>query len=287
MMPADERYGSAVTLLGGTMSFSGHYGPWAVIAGASEGTGRAFARQVAAKGVNCILIARREGPLTVLAEEIRAASRVECITATIDLAASDALGRIVDAVGKREVGLFVSNAGSDPHGMQFLDRENGAWADLVQRNVMTMMRCCHHFAQPMRDRGKGGLLLVNSGACYGGAPNMAAYSASKAFTLCFAESLWGELRSRGVHVLTLVMHMTDTPEFRRFLAAKRLPVPDDIADPEKVAALGLERLPNGPIQNWKLKDDDVGYAGLSAGDRRKRVLAIEAASAHVFGQARA
>src|SRR5580704_788536 len=159
------------------MSFSEHYGPWAVIAGASEGTGRAFARQVAAKGINCILIARREGPLASLADEIRATGRVECVTAAIDLAASDAFGQIVDAVGKREVGLFISNAGSDPHGMRFLDREIVAWAELVQRNVTTMMRCCHHFAGPMRDRGKGGLLLVNSGACYGGAPNMAAYSA--------------------------------------------------------------------------------------------------------------
>ena len=95
------------------MSFSEHYGPWAVIAGASEGTGRAFARQAAAKGINCILIARREGPLASLADEIRATSRVECVTAAIDLAASDAFGQIVDAVGKREVGLFISNAGSD------------------------------------------------------------------------------------------------------------------------------------------------------------------------------
>jgi short-subunit dehydrogenase len=269
------------------MNFSDRYGPWALIAGASEGTGRAYARQVAAQGVNCILIALRERPLTALADEIRATNRVECVTAAIDLAAPDASRWVVAAVGKRDVGLYMSNAGSDPHGMRFLDREIGAWDDMVQRNVMTMMRCCHHFAGPMRDRGKGGLLLVNSGACYGGAPHMAAYSASKAFTLCFAESLWGELRSRGVHVLTLVMHMTDTPEFRRFLAAKRLPLPDDIADPEKVAALGLERLPYGPIQNWRLKDDDVGYAGHSASDRRKRVITIEAASTHVFGEARA
>ena len=266
------------------MNFSHRYGPWAVIAGASEGTGRAFARQVAAQGVNCILIARRDGPLTSLAEEIRAAYPIECVTATIDLAAPDALERVADAVGKREVGLFISNAGSDPHGMRFLDRDIGAWVDLVQRNVMTMMRCCHYFAEPMRHRGKGGLLLVNSGACYGGAPHMAAYSASKAFTLCFAEALWGELRGYGVHVLTLVMHMTDTPEFRRFLAAKNLPIPDGVADPEKVAALGLERLAHGPIQNWGLEDDNAGYAGQSAGGRRQRVLAVEAASVHVFGK---
>jgi uncharacterized protein len=264
--------------------FADRYGPWAIIAGASEGTGSAFARQVAAQGVNCILIARREGPLASLADEIRKASGVECITASIDLASLDASDRIVEIAGKREVGLFISNAGSDPNGMGFLSREIGAWMDLVQRNVMTMMRCCHDFAEPMRHRGRGGLLLVNSGACYGGAPNIAAYSASKAFTLCFAEGLWGELRHYGVDVLTLIMHMTDTPEFRRFLAAKNLPVPNGVADPAKVAALGLERLPHGPIQNWGLADDDAGYALLSASDRRKRVLAVEAASERVFGK---
>jgi uncharacterized protein len=266
------------------MSFAEKYGPWAVIAGASEGTGRAFARKVAAQGVNCILIARREGPLAALAKEIRAESDVDCITATVDLAAPNAVGKIVAAVGKREVGLFVSNAGADPHGARFLDRDIAIWSDLVQRNVMTVMQCCHHFGGLMRGRKKGGLLLVNSGACYGGSTFMAAYTASKAFTLCFAESLWAELRRHRVDVLTLVMGMTDTPAFRALLAEKGLPVPEGIASPDDVAALGLARLPYGPIQNWGLEDEVAGYALISASDRRKRVLAIEEASVHVFGK---
>jgi short-subunit dehydrogenase len=266
------------------MSFAERYGPWAVIAGASEGTGSAYARKLAARGMNCILIARRAGPLEVLAAEIRTESRVECVTAAIDLAAPDALARIVEAVGEREVGLFVSNAGADPNGARFLDRELGTWMELVQRNVVTMMQCCHHFAGPMRARGKGGLLLVNSGACYGGSTFMAGYSASKAFMLCFAEGLWGELRHHGVDVLTLIMGMTDTPALRTLLAEKGLPVPQSIASSEAVAELGLARLPHGPIQNWGLEDDTTGWALLSASARRARVVAIEQASQHVFGK---
>jgi uncharacterized protein len=268
------------------MNFAERYGPWAVIAGASEGTGRAFARKVAARGLNCILIARRNGPLASLADQIRTESRVECITATIDLAAPDAFHRVVEAAGGREVGLFISNAGSDPNGARFLDRKLSTWTELVQRNVVTVMQCGHHFLRPMRDRGKGGLLLVNSGACYGGSTFMAAYSASKAFTLCFGESLWAELRHDGVHVLTLIMHMTDTPALRTLLAEKGLPVPSSIASSEDVAEVGLARLPYGPVHNWSLEDDVAGYALTSAGDRRKRVLAIEAASANVFGKDR-
>ena len=132
------------------MSFIERYGPWAVVTGASEGTGREFARQIAAEGVPSILIARREAPLAALVEEIRGESGVECIAAAIDLAAPDAFDRIAEAVGEREVGLFVSNAGADPNGARFLDRDIETWMQLVQRNSITMMRCCHHFAGPMQ-----------------------------------------------------------------------------------------------------------------------------------------
>ena len=266
------------------MGFLDRYGPWAIVTGASEGTGREFAKQIAAQGVPSLLIARRLGPLTALVDEIRSESGVDCVPAAIDLAALDAFDRIVEAVGDRAVGLFVSNAGADPNGARFLDRDIEVWLQLVQRNVITTMRCCHHFAGPMRQRGKGGLLLVNSGACYGGARFMAAYSASKAFMLCFAESLWDELRDHGVDVLTLALHMTDTPALRALLAQNGLPVPEGIAQPEAVAALGLARLPHGPVQNWGLADDDPGYAGMSAAERRKRAIAIGEASVHIFGE---
>ncbi len=266
------------------MNFAERYGPWAVIAGASEGTGSAYARKVAARGLNCILIARRAAPLAALADVIRAESRVECVTAIVDLAAPNAFDGIVQAVGQREIGLFISNAGADPHGSRFLDRDLATWMELVQRNVVTMMQCCHHFAEPMRARGKGGLLLVNSGACYGGSPFMAGYAGSKAFMLCFAEALWGELRPHGVDVLTLIMHMTDTPALRKLLAEKGLPVPPSIASSEEVAEVGLARLSQGPVHNWGLEDDVAGWAMLSASGRRARVLAIEEASKHVFGK---
>src|SRR6516225_9119260 len=88
---------------GSGMSLVERYGPWAVIAGASEGTGRAFARQLAEAGLNCVLIARREAPLQALAEELRAAHGVEVVTASIDLSQADAFARIEAAVGAREV----------------------------------------------------------------------------------------------------------------------------------------------------------------------------------------
>ena len=266
------------------MSFAERYGPWAVIAGASEGTGRAFARRIAANGVASVLIARREGPLTALAEEIRSEYGLVCVTAAIDLAAPEAPERISAAVGDREVGLFVGNAGADPNGARFLARDLEAWLQLVRLNVVTTLACCHYFGNSMRARGKGGLLLVNSGACYGGASFMSAYSAAKAFTLNFGESLWAELRPHGVDVLNLVLGRTDTPAFRKLLAEKGLPVPTGLAAPEAVAEAGLARLANGPVCNYGLADDASGFAPSSASARRLRILAIDAATQQVFGE---
>lgn len=149
-----------------------------------------------------------------------------------------------------------------------------------------MMRCCHRYAGPMKARGRGGVILVNSGACYGGASFVATYSATKAFTLCFGEGLWAELRPHGVDVLNLVLGRTDTPELRRFLAEKGMPVPAGLASPDAVAALGLERLSHGPVLNWGLADEDTGYATSSAAARRARILAMDRATRQVFGPSR-
>ena len=142
------------------MAFAEQYGPWAVIAGASEGTGREFARYVAAQGVHCVLLARREAPLNALADTLRAQYGVDCVTASVDLSSPDALERIVDTVGPREVGLFVSNAGADPHGSLFLDRGIDTWIEATNRNIHTLIKSCHHFGAAMRERGRGGLLIV-------------------------------------------------------------------------------------------------------------------------------
>src|SRR5579859_4518939 len=143
-----------------SMTLADRYGPWAVIAGASEGTGQAFARLIAAQGVNCVLVARREAPLAELAETIRAESGVDCVTAQVDLGEPDAAEKIIAAVGAREVGLYINNAGADPNGASFLGKPAEAWLQLVNINVATLLRCCHHFAGPMKARGRGGLLIV-------------------------------------------------------------------------------------------------------------------------------
>jgi short-subunit dehydrogenase len=259
------------------MGFTERYGPWALIAGASEGTGAAFAQRIAREGVNCILLARRTGPLDALADELRAEYGVECVTASVDLGAADALDQMKAAVGDREVGLFVSNAGADPNHSSFLGGSAEAWAQLIQMNVMTAMQACHHFAAPMRARGRGGILLVNSGACYGGGPGLAVYSGAKAFLLAFTEGLWVELKDNGVDVLTLVLGRTDTPAYRQWREEQGIALTSDVAQPDDVAEEGISRLAHGPIRNFGLEDDVAGQMPVSADARRQRVLMIQKA----------
>ncbi|WHO37305.1 SDR family NAD(P)-dependent oxidoreductase [Sphingobium sp. AP49] len=259
------------------------YGPWAVVAGASEGTGRAFAAQLAAQGMKLILLARREAPLAALAADLAARHDAQCLWASVDLAAGDAADRVTQLCGDREIGLFISNAGADPHGTHFLDSEIDDWSDLVGRNVATTMRLCHQFGRDMRARRRGGIILVGSGACYGGAAGLGVYAGTKAFDLCLGEALWAELRAYGVDVLNLILSRTDTPELRRFLASRGAALPAGLASPEEVARIGLQRLPHGPVHHWGLADDEQGYAPLSAAARRARILAIEQAMRDLQG----
>ncbi|MBB4857296.1 short-subunit dehydrogenase [Novosphingobium chloroacetimidivorans] len=259
--------------------FASRYGPWALIAGASEGTGASFARLLAEMGLNLILVARRAAPLETLAQVLRSDHGVDVVTATIDLSRDDATAHLLAAVGPREVGLLILNAGADSNGSMFLDNAIANWDALANRNVMTTMRALHAFAMPMRERGRGGLIVVGSGACYAGLPGIGVYAASKAFDLVLCEALWAELESHGVDVLSYVIGRTDTPAHRELMEARGMAIPDDLAHPDDVARLGLERLPHGPVCNWGEADDEAVMGPSSAAQRRERIRAVAAMSA--------
>jgi short-subunit dehydrogenase len=220
-------------------NFSERYGPWAVVAGASDGIGASVARLLGARGVNVVLVARRRAAL----EEVAATVASETKTLVLDLSEPQAATALVDATSDLHVGLFVYNAGADPNASLFLEKNVEAWQELVVRNCVTVVGTCHHFAGAMRQRGHGGLVLVTSGAAWAGGSHLAVYGASKAFDLVLAESLWVELSPSGVDVLGMVLGPTDTPAFRRILAGRQL---DGMADPDDVARDMLDNLGNGP-----------------------------------------
>ena len=220
-------------------TFAEQYGPWAVVAGASEGVGASVARLLGERGVKVVLVSRREDALAKVAVTVSTETRI----VALDLSQPDADARLAQATGDLEVGLLVYNAGADPYASRFLDQTIEAWSALVHRNVDTVLGACHRFGSAMVSRGRGGIVLVTSGAAWAGGSYLAAYAASKAFDLILGEALWSELKPMGVDVLSMVLGPTDTPAFRRLLDGRTF---DGMADPDEVAGQILDHVGDGP-----------------------------------------
>ncbi|SDD11907.1 SDR family NAD(P)-dependent oxidoreductase [Rhodococcus tukisamuensis] len=221
------------------------YGPWAVIAGGSEGVGAAFADELAQAGLNLVLIARKPGPLEETAEKVRAHG-VEVRTLSLDLLAADAMDQVRAATDDVEVGLMIFNAGANSYGHEFVTGDLDGFRGVIDLNITRQLELSHHFGARMKDRGRGGVMLLGSLAGYMGSEHQSIYAASKAFSRVFAESLWLELEPHGVHVVELILGVTRTPAMVR--AGLNFDIPGMlVAEPEDVAREGLEHLADGPV----------------------------------------
>jgi short-subunit dehydrogenase len=224
-------------------AFAHRYGPVALVAGASEGIGEAFARELAGKGLHLVLVARRAPLLETLAAELRAAHGVEIRTAACDLAEETALDAIVAACRGLDIGLLVYNAAASSVG-RFLDTPLADHLRSVHVNARGPILLAHALGGPMARRGRGGIVLMSSLTAFQGTPFVASYGATKAFNLVLAEGLWGELEERGVDVLACCAGATLTPGYKRATPARPVswlaPKPQDPAElvREALAALG-------------------------------------------------
>lgn len=224
---------------------SDYYGPWAVVAGGSEGVGAAFAHQLAEAGFNLVLIARKPEPLAETAEEARAAG-VAVRTIEVDLLDSEAVATVRSVTDELDVGLLVYNAGANTYGHEFVTGELDRFQGVLDLNITAQLALVHHFGARLRERGRGGLMLVGSLAGYMGQAQISVYSAVKAFNRVFAEGLWLELREHGVHVLELVLGLTRTPAMQRAgLNFDQAGL--NVAEPEDIACEGLAHIADGPV----------------------------------------
>jgi short-subunit dehydrogenase len=224
------------------------YGPWAVIAGASEGIGEHAARQLAADGFSLVLVSRRADVLDALRTSILATDArpgVEIRTVALDLAADDAADRLLDDVAGLDVGLLFYNAGADDRGVPFLDRARDDVLGMVRRNVLTPTALCHSLGTRLRERGRGGIVVIGSMAGVAGSALVAAYSATKAYQRTLCEGLWAELHGTGVDVVGVLAAVTLTPALLRTSAVTAAdPGTMEAAD---VARNALAALGHGPV----------------------------------------
>jgi short-subunit dehydrogenase len=255
------------------------YGPWGLIAGGSEGIGLCFARQLAAAGINLVLVARREEQLQAAREELVRDHSIEVRSHSLDLTAPDLEQQVQDISKDLDIGLLVYNAGAIHGAGLFLDDPLDKARQLVHLNCLGPAVFTHHLGRAMRKRGRGGILLMSSLSGLTGGAYIATYAATKAFDIILAESLWAELTPCGVHVLGLLAGATDTPA----MAASGIDFESGHAmDPMDVASEGLAQLPHGPIH---VAGDNNRIAAqiLRGEDRRQSVTMMSAGSAGLYG----
>jgi len=223
--------------------FIDHYGPVALVTGASSGIGKAFAQLLAQRGFDLVLVARRAQRLEELAARCRSDHGITAHVHDIDLADADAAQRILDATSSLDIGLVISNAGFGFKGT-YAAADPDIMRDMLMVNCHTPMQLARGFIPRLQQRKRGGIMFTSSVEGLIGCPYSTAYAATKALLNSLGEGLWAELKSDGIDVLTLCPGATDTE-------APRLQGIDpatlrNVMSPEEVARLALENIDNGP-----------------------------------------
>jgi short-subunit dehydrogenase len=230
------------------LRFWKQYGPYALVAGGSDGLGAAFAEALARRGLNLILMAREKERLEAAAKRLREQYNIDVKTFSVDLADYEKTKSLLATLDVF-IGLFVYNAAFAPIGLfENTSEEHLALAAAV--NVKTPLLLAKLLSPPMIQNERGGIVLMSSLAGAQGSPKLATYAATKAFNAILAEGLWKELRQHGVNVIACCAGAILTPGYRQASSpsesGKAKPAPGTMAAAD-VAEKTLKALGKGPI----------------------------------------
>jgi len=225
------------------LSFRGKYGPYALVAGGSDGLGVAFAGALAHRGLNLVLIARNKERLETSAERLREQYSVDVITLVSDLADYENTKTLIAGL-KVSIGLLVYNAAFAPIGLfENTSEEHLSLAASV--NVRAPLLLAKLLCTPMIQNKRGGVVLMSSLAGAQGSPKLATYAATKAFNAVLAEGLWKELQPHGIDVIGCCAGAILTPGYEQ--AEKKSRTAPGTMTAENVAEQALNALGHGPI----------------------------------------
>jgi len=200
------------------------FGPWALVTGASSGIGREFARQIAASGINVVLVARRDALLTELGRAISQEFDVQYRVLAIDLSQEGFIAGLADATHDIDIGLVVSNAGTGNPG-EFLKLDRQLLQETLRLSTMAHLDIAHHFGQKLSERRRGGIILAGAMGAENGVPVMANDRAAKAYVHSLGEALHYEFKPLGVYVTVLAAGFTNTAVIDKFgLDPKTMPM---------------------------------------------------------------
>lgn len=227
------------------MRFQTHYGRWAIVAGASEGLGAAYAEELASRGLNLVLVARRSESLQSLASGLSTKYHIETKIIVQDLSAPEAGEQILRSLTDLEIGLLVYNAAFSAIG-PFLERSLHDHLTEIHTNAITPLKLIYLVAQQMMLRKRGGIVLMSSLSAFQGSAYISTYSATKAFNLVLAEGLWEEWREQGVDVLVCVSGAVRTPNYVASKPEQTGGLGDMTMSPEEVVREALDSLGKRP-----------------------------------------
>jgi short-subunit dehydrogenase len=218
---------------------------YALITGASSGIGECFARALAARRHNLVLVARSRGKLESLAHELHEAHAVHAEAIDLDLSGTGAAGRLVQLLHERDlqIDLLVNNAGFGGR-REFWKLPLERQAEMIRLNVAALVELTYLLLPSMMEARRGSIINVSSTAGFQPVPYTAVYSATKAFVTSFSEALREELRPYGVVVVTLCPGGTRTNFFEAGQYGMRK-FPGGLQAPEKVVEAGLKALDRG------------------------------------------
>lgn len=227
------------------MTFKTKYGKWAIVTGGTSGIGAEFANQLAEKGLNIVLVARRQPVLDEKAAQLKSEFNVDVITIQADLTKNEDLLKVIDGCFDLEIGLLIPCAAIENHGLITKLTLKDELA-LIQLNVTATYALTHHFAGEMIKRKRGGILFVSSMIGHMPNPYFSNYAASKAYVLNLGTSLNGELKKYGIDVSVLSPGPTETPMLNGTdMDASKLPM--SVQKPGYVATIGLNALGNKAV----------------------------------------
>jgi len=186
------------------------FGPWAVVTGASSGIGREFTRQLAASGLDVVLVSRRVAVLEELGEELKRDFGVATRVVEADLSDPHATDIVAARTADLDVGLLISNAGTGQPG-NFLAFDEHDLRSISELNAVSYLVLTHHFGRRLAARGKGGVLLVSALGADSGIPFNANAAATKGMVSTLGRGLHAEFEALGLHLTVLVVTPTDTP----------------------------------------------------------------------------
>ena len=223
--------------------FSEKYGPFALIAGGSDGLGAAFSEALARRGLNLVMMARNKERLEAAAARLREQYGVEVKTLAADLADFENAQSLIAELNVA-IGLLVYNAAFAPIGLF----ENTSGEDLslaAMVNVRTPLLLAKMLSAPMIEKKRGGIVLMSSLAGAQGSPKLASYAATKAFNAVLAEGLWKEMQAHGIDVVGCCAGAIITPGYQQ--AEKKAKNAPGTMTARNVAEQTLQALGKGPI----------------------------------------